>query len=52
MSNRADPGRLLVCFDFEGAYGMPYDVTVSLPVLLGARDHFNASLFRRPYQTG
>jgi peptidoglycan/xylan/chitin deacetylase (PgdA/CDA1 family) len=30
MSDKADPGRLLVCFDFEGAYGMPYDVPFDL----------------------
>jgi peptidoglycan/xylan/chitin deacetylase (PgdA/CDA1 family) len=26
VSNEDDRGRLLVCFDFEGSYGMPYEV--------------------------
>ena len=26
VSNADDRGRLLVCFDFEGSYGMPYEV--------------------------
>lgn len=26
MANITDPGRLIVCFDFEGSYGMPHEV--------------------------
>lgn len=26
MTNASDSGRLLVCFDFEGSYGMPHEV--------------------------
>lgn len=30
MTGRPVPGRLLVCFDFEGCYGMPHDVPYDL----------------------
>jgi hypothetical protein len=30
MTNQTGRGRLLVCFDFEGSYGMPYEVPFDL----------------------